>query len=93
MKYYPFFLFIMFFGASFYTFAQKDSIVYSEENLSDSDFRNTKFYRYTVKGDDVRIRCLNCGKTRETFMFKINLTNMLGGKYIAGVEQKSICPN
>jgi len=76
----------------FCAFAQKDSVVYSEEDLSKSDFRNSRFYRYTVKGDDDDNWCLNCGRNRETFMFKINLTNMLGGKYIAGVEQKIFAP-
>jgi hypothetical protein len=75
----------------FSAFAQKDSVIYSEEDLSTSDFRRSKFYKYTVKGGDGEI-CFNCGNNRETFMFKINLTNMLGGKYIAGVEQKIFAP-
>ncbi|MCS7027624.1 MAG: hypothetical protein NZ519_02565 [Bacteroidia bacterium] len=72
---------------------QKDSIIYSEEKLSDSDFRRSRWYRYTVRGDGYEEEwCLDCGKTRETFMFKINLVSMFMGKYIAGVEQKIYNP-
>lgn len=91
-KYISFFVLMLITACTFSALAQKDSIIYSEEKLSESDFRKTKFYRYTVKGDDEENWCLNCGKSRETFMFKINLTNMLGGKYIAGMEQKVFAP-
>lgn len=75
---------------SLFSFAQKDSLRYSEESADSSDFRHSKFYKYTVNGDGYF--CGNCGKTRETFLAKINLSNMLGGKYFGGLEQKIYKP-
>ncbi|MCS7075860.1 MAG: hypothetical protein NZ455_04085 [Bacteroidia bacterium] len=93
MKHKHLFILISCYLCAVYAFAQqKDSIIYSEENLSESDFKHTRWYRYTVKGGGSEMWCLGCSKMRETFMFKINLTNMIGGKYIAGLEQKIFKP-